>query len=51
MTDRSKEGIDAAKYLPASDSKRINRAVEKSNSDPDFVDYAVGRPRRSLTMS
>ena len=29
--------------MPASDSKRINRAVEKANSDPDFVDYAVGQ--------
>lgn len=29
--------------MPASDSKRINRAVEKANSNPDFVNYAIGQ--------
>src|SRR5688572_497059 len=43
MTDRSKESVDAAKHVPTYDSERINRAVEKTNSDPDFVDYAVGQ--------
>jgi hypothetical protein len=43
MTDRSKESVDAAKHRPTYDPERINRAVEKANSDPDFVDYAVGQ--------
>lgn len=43
MKDRSKESIDVTKHLPEYDPKRINRAVEKANSDPDFVDYAVGQ--------
>lgn len=43
MTDRSKESVDAAKHEPAYDAERINRAVEKANSDPDFVDYAAGQ--------
>ncbi|MEW6603920.1 MAG: DUF2795 domain-containing protein [Thermoproteota archaeon] len=43
MTDRSKESVDAAKHIPVFDSKEINRAIEKANSDPDFVDYAVGQ--------
>ena len=43
MTDRSKESIDAVKHMPTYDSEQINRAVEKANSDPDFIDYAVGQ--------
>jgi hypothetical protein len=43
MKDRSKESIDAARHLPAYDPERINRAVEKADSDPDFIDYAVGQ--------
>jgi hypothetical protein len=43
MKDRSKESVDAAKHLPTHDAERINRAVEKADSDPDFVDYAVGK--------
>lgn len=43
MTDRTKESVDAAKHMPAFDSERINRAIEKANNDPDFVDYAVGQ--------
>lgn len=43
MTDRSKESVDAAKHMPVFDSKEINRAIEKANSDPDFVDHAVGQ--------
>jgi len=43
MTDRSKESIDAAKHVPTYDAGRINRAVEKANSDPDFVGYAAGQ--------
>ncbi|HEU4605661.1 MAG TPA: DUF2795 domain-containing protein [Nitrososphaera sp.] len=43
MTDRSKESIDAAKHVPTYDAEHINRAVEKANSDPDFVDYAAGQ--------
>jgi hypothetical protein len=43
MTDRSKESVDAAKHMPTVDSEQINRAIEKANRDPDFVDYAVGQ--------
>lgn len=43
MTDRTKESIDAAKHMPTFDSEQINRAIEKANNDPDFVDYAVGQ--------
>ena len=43
MTDRAKESVDAAKHMPALDSEQINHAIEKANSDPDFVDYAVGQ--------
>jgi len=43
MKDRSKESIDAAKHTPSYDHERINRAIIKANSDPDFVDYAVGQ--------
>jgi hypothetical protein len=43
MKDRSKESIDAAKHLPAYDPERINRAVQKADRDPDFVDYAAGQ--------
>jgi hypothetical protein len=41
MTDRSKESVDTAKHQPTIDSEQINRAIEKANKDPDFVNYAV----------
>jgi len=41
MKDSTKESIDAAKHLPAHDSTRINRAVERAARDPDFVNHAV----------
>jgi hypothetical protein len=43
MKDKSKESIDAAKHAPAYDSARINRAIEKAASNPDFVDHAVAQ--------
>lgn len=43
MTNRSKESVDVAKHTPTFDSEEINRAIEKANKDPDFVDYAVGQ--------
>jgi hypothetical protein len=43
MKDRSKEGVDAARHVPAYDPERINRAVEKANRNPDFVNYAVAQ--------
>lgn len=43
MTDKSKESIDAAKHVPTYDSEQINRAIEKANRDPDFIDYTVGQ--------
>jgi len=43
MNDASKDSIDAAKHVPEYDSERINRAVEKANSDPGFVDHAAGQ--------
>ncbi|HEX7033212.1 MAG TPA: hypothetical protein VF172_09450, partial [Nitrososphaera sp.] len=39
----TKENINAARHTPTLDSEQINRAIEKANSDPDFVDYAVGQ--------
>jgi hypothetical protein len=41
MKDRTKESIDASKHLPAYDATRINRAVEKAATNPDFVNRAV----------
>ena len=41
MKDKTKENIDAAKHLPAYDATRINRAVEKAATNPDFVNRAV----------
>ena len=43
MKDSTKESIDAAKHLPAYDSTRINRAVERAATDPDFVNHAVAQ--------
>jgi hypothetical protein len=43
MKDRSKESIDAAKHVPAYDSARINRAIEKAARNPDFVNHAVAQ--------
>jgi len=43
MKDRSKESIDAAKHVPAYDAARINRAIEKAASNPDFVNHAVAQ--------
>jgi hypothetical protein len=43
MKDRSKESIDAAKHLPAYDTERINRAIEKAASNPDLVNHAVAQ--------
>jgi hypothetical protein len=41
MKDKSKESIDAAKHLPAYDAERINRAIEKAASNPNFINHAV----------
>src|SRR5688572_186830 len=43
MKDRSKESIDAEKHVPAYDSARINRAIEKAARNPDFVNHAVAQ--------
>jgi hypothetical protein len=44
MKDKSKEeSIDAAKHLPANDAERINRAIEKAASNPNFVYHAVAQ--------
>jgi hypothetical protein len=43
MKDRSKGSIDTARHLPSHDPERINRAIEKADRDPDFVDYAAGQ--------
>lgn len=43
MKDSAKESVDAAKHMPTYDADRISRAVEKAVSDPDLIDYAVGR--------
>ena len=43
MEDRTKETIDAAKYMPAYDATRINRAIERAARDPDFVNHAVAQ--------
>jgi hypothetical protein len=43
MTERLKESVNAAKHVPTYDSDPINRAVQKANSDPHFVHYAVGQ--------
>jgi hypothetical protein len=43
MEDRTKESIDASKHLPAYDATRINRAVEKAATNPDFVNRAVAQ--------
>ena len=43
MKDRTKESIDASKHLPAYDATRINRAVEKAATNPDFVNRAVAQ--------
>jgi hypothetical protein len=43
MADRSKESIGTARHAPTFDAEKINRAVEKADEDPDFVDYAIGQ--------
>jgi hypothetical protein len=43
MKDRTKESIDAAKHVPAYNSTRINRAVERAARNPDFVNRAVAQ--------
>jgi hypothetical protein len=43
MKDRSKESIDVEKHVPAYDSARINRAIEKAARNPDFVNHAVAQ--------
>jgi hypothetical protein len=43
MKDRSKESIDAERHSPAYDSERINRAIQRADSDPDFINYAAGK--------
>jgi hypothetical protein len=43
MKDKTKESIDASKHMPAYDTTRINRAVEKAASNPDFVSHAVAQ--------
>jgi hypothetical protein len=43
MKDKTKESIDAAKHMPAYDSTRINRAVERAARDPDFVNQAIAQ--------
>ncbi len=43
MKDRTKESIDAAKHVPAYDASRINRALEKAATDPNFVNRAVAQ--------
>ena len=43
MKDRTKESIDASKHLPAYDATRINHAVEKAATNPDFVNRAVAQ--------
>jgi hypothetical protein len=43
MKDKTKESIDAAKHMPAYDTTRINRAVERAASNPDFVSRAVAQ--------
>jgi hypothetical protein len=43
MKDKTKESIDASKHLPAYDATRINRAIEKATTNPDFVNRAVAQ--------
>jgi hypothetical protein len=43
MKDKTKETIDAAKHMPAYDATRINRAIERAATDPDFVTHAVAQ--------
>jgi hypothetical protein len=43
MKDKTKESIDAAKHMPAYDTSRINRAVERAASNPDFVSHAMAQ--------
>jgi hypothetical protein len=43
VKDRTKESIDASKHLPDYDATRINRAVEKAATNPDFVNRAVAQ--------
>jgi predicted RND superfamily exporter protein len=43
MKDRAKESIDAAKHVPSYDATRINRAVERAATNPDFVNRAMGQ--------
>jgi hypothetical protein len=43
MKDKTKESIDAAKHMPAYDTTRINRAVERAAGNPDFVNRAVAQ--------
>jgi hypothetical protein len=43
MKDKAKESIDATKHMPAYDTTRINRVVEKAASNPDFVSHAVAQ--------
>src|ERR671919_3208647 len=43
MKDKAKESIDASKHIPAYDTTRINRVVERAASSPDFVSHAVAQ--------
>ena len=43
MKDKTKESIDASKHIPAYDTTRINRVVERAASSPDFVSHAVAK--------
>jgi hypothetical protein len=43
MKDKAKESIDASKHIPAYDTTRINRVVERAASNPGFVSHAVAK--------
>jgi hypothetical protein len=43
--DSTKEAIGSARHIPTQDAERINRAVEKTANDPDFIDYAMNQLR------
>lgn len=43
MKDKTKESTDATKHMPVYDAARINRALERAATDPDFVNRAVAQ--------
>ena len=41
IKDNSRENVDSVRHVPKYDVDAVNRAIEKSNRDPSFLNYAI----------